>query len=74
MKCALCASSTFRTSRLRISDVVRLLLLQYPVRCKKCRERSFASLMFALNLRQASKARHAEDSQRSREDRVESVR
>jgi hypothetical protein len=37
------------------------LLFQFPVRCRTCRERDFAGLMLALNLRQAGKVRHQEE-------------
>ena len=66
MKCILCGSTSFRVSRLRKSDIPRLLLFQFPIRCRQCRERSFAGIMFALNLRQASKARHLEEPTRRR--------
>lgn len=66
MKCTHCGSTSFRVSRFRKSDIPRLLLFQFPVRCRQCRERSFAGIMFALNLRQASKARHREVPHRRR--------
>jgi hypothetical protein len=47
-----------------MSDLPRLLLLQYPVRCRSCRERDFTGLMLALNLRQAGRIRHLEDKAR----------
>jgi hypothetical protein len=47
-----------------MSDLPRLLLLQYPVRCRTCRERDYAGLMLALNLRQAGRIRHLEDKAR----------
>jgi hypothetical protein len=61
MKCHYCGSSKLRVSRLRVGDVVRLLLFQYPIRCRACRERDYAGLMLAIGLRQAEKARHAEE-------------
>ena len=48
--CPSCGSSKFRTSRLRSSDFSKLLALQYPVRCKVCKERSFAFFVTALFL------------------------
>lgn len=33
-----------RTSKFSAADVLRLLLLQYPVRCRDCRMRDFRSL------------------------------
>lgn len=40
--CSACGSNAFRLSRFRISDVFRLLMLKYPVRCKDCRKRAYA--------------------------------
>jgi len=64
MKCPHCGATSFRTSRIRLSDLPRLLLLQYPVRCRTCRERDFTGLMLALNLRQAGRVRHMEEKAR----------
>jgi hypothetical protein len=66
MKCPVCGSTSFRVSRFRMADIPPLLFFQYPIRCRQCRERSFAGIMFALNLRQASKARHLEEPHRQR--------
>jgi hypothetical protein len=44
-------------SRFRIKDVERLLLLQYPVRCRHCHRRLYAGLPLALVLLQASRIR-----------------
>jgi len=43
-------------SRFRWSDLERLALLQYPVRCRNCRRRTFAGLPLALALYQARRA------------------
>ena len=51
MKCPYCGSSRFRLSHLRFSDMVRLLVVRYPVRCRLCRERMYAFLPDALRLR-----------------------
>ena len=59
MKCPYCGSSRFRLSHLRFSDLVHLLVVRYPVRCRLCRERMYAFLPDALRLRgslHASKA------------------
>jgi hypothetical protein len=55
--CPECSSSSFRLSRFRLKDVERLLLLQYPVRCRHCQRRTYAGLTLALVLMQASRAR-----------------
>jgi hypothetical protein len=55
--CSECSSSSFRLSRFRMKDVERLLLLQYPVRCRNCHHRAYAGLPLALVLKQASRVR-----------------
>ena len=57
MVCAECASSDFRLSRFRWGDLERLALLQYPVRCRNCRQRTFVGLPLALALYQARRAK-----------------
>ena len=46
--CDACGSSRFRISRVRLSDVLKLLSFQYPVRCVSCQERSYASFSWVL--------------------------
>ncbi len=60
MRCNLCGSTTFRLSRLRVSDLPRMVLLQYPVRCRICYKRAFMSIPFALKVRYQDKLRHQE--------------
>jgi hypothetical protein len=55
--CPECSSANFRLSRFRVKDVERLLLLQYPVRCRNCHHRAYAGLPLALMLVQAGRAR-----------------
>ncbi len=57
MTCPDCSSSSFRLSRFRAKDIERLLLLQYPVRCRQCKRRQYAGLPLALVLMQASRIR-----------------
>lgn len=57
MICADCSSSSFRLSRYRLSDLERLLLLQYPVRCRNCHRRTFVGFPLALALYQARRAK-----------------
>ena len=40
-----------------MKDVERLLLLQYPVRCRQCHRRAYAGLTLALVLLQSSRVR-----------------
>jgi hypothetical protein len=55
--CPECSTSSFRLSRFRLKDVERLLLLQYPVRCRHCHRRQYAGFALALALLQASRLR-----------------
>lgn len=55
--CSECSSSSFRLSRFRWSDLERLALLQYPVRCRTCHRRTFAGVALAIALYQARRAR-----------------
>jgi hypothetical protein len=55
--CPECSSSSFRLSRFRVKDLERLLLLQYPVRCRQCHRRAYAGLTLALVLLQSSRVR-----------------
>jgi hypothetical protein len=55
--CTECSASSFRLSRFRWTDLERLVLLQYPVRCRNCRRRTYAGFTLALALYQARRAR-----------------
>ena len=57
MTCTECSSSSVRLSRFRWSDMERLALLQYPVRCRNCGFRTFVGLTTALALYQARRAK-----------------
>ena len=57
MKCINCDSSTFRTSKLRLFDIARLLFMQYPVRCRHCHARKFVSVVAAFGIYRARKQR-----------------
>jgi len=58
--CDICGSTRFRISRFRISDVPRLFILHYPVRCLSCQERSYASMSWIMEYRRRrAKRRHA---------------
>jgi hypothetical protein len=58
MVCPNCSSSTFRLSHFRFfKDLERLALLQYPIRCRNCHERSYGGFMLALMLVQARRSR-----------------
>jgi len=51
----------------RFSDIPRLALLQYPVRCRLCRERFHVGLSLAMHLLQSQRVREGEDAQLKRE-------
>lgn len=61
MNCPYCGTPKFRTSRVRLVDIPRLALLQYPVRCKLCRERFHVGLSLALHLFRSQRARAREE-------------
>jgi len=67
MNCPYCGTPKFRTSRVRIADIPRLALLQFPVRCKLCRERFHVGISLALHLLQAERVRDGEEAALRRE-------
>jgi hypothetical protein len=60
LRCRICGFSDFRTARFRRSDIARLLLLQYPVRCRNCRERAYAFVLRVFKIRRDAEIRHSE--------------
>jgi hypothetical protein len=50
MRCFGCNSKIMRPSRLRFSDVGRVFLLQYPVRCRICLQRNYVTLFEAWKI------------------------
>ena len=50
MVCPNCYNSDFRLSKFRSEDLLHLLLLKYPVRCRTCKERIYANAVQTLNL------------------------
>lgn len=70
MRCPYCGTAKFRTSHLRFPDLARLALLQFPVRCKLCRERTYVGLSLALNVLQAERVRRREEAAQRREERL----
>jgi hypothetical protein len=51
----------------RFSDIPRLALLQFPVRCRLCRERFHVGISLALHLLQSQRVREDEESTARRE-------
>ncbi|MGH9605379.1 MAG: hypothetical protein ACRD3N_06725 [Terracidiphilus sp.] len=60
MKCMQCGETSFRTSRLRKSDVPQLFHFHYPVRCRTCKLRYFVNLIEAWNVHRADLVRREE--------------
>ena len=60
VNCYWCGSINMRTSRFQPQDLLRLLRLQYPVRCRACRERSYRFLLSLRKLPNGEKAHRIE--------------
>ena len=67
MNCPYCGTPKFRTSRVRFADIPRLALLQFPVRCRLCRERFHVGISLALHLLQSQRVREDEDAEARRD-------
>jgi hypothetical protein len=61
LRCRLCGFSDFRTARLRGADSLRLLILQYPVRCRNCRERAYAFVLRVGKMKRDAESRHSKN-------------
>ena len=55
LRCRTCGMSDLRLSRVRIRDIGRVLALQYPVRCRTCRERSYVFILSAIRIKAREK-------------------
>ncbi len=53
-QCPICSSTDLRLSRVRKGDLIRLVLLMYPIRCRECMRRSFVFLPKARLYRQSA--------------------
>lgn len=63
MKCLFCGSERLRASRFRAPDLIRLLGLQFPIRCVDCKKRTYVDILHALQIRHIHKItrkRHTE--------------
>ena len=60
VNCSWCGSTNMRTSRFQLQDLPRLLRLQFPVRCRACRERSYRFLFSLGRLPKGAKAHRIE--------------
>jgi hypothetical protein len=59
MNCHHCNSVKLRNSRFRLEDLIHLLKLQTPVRCRDCKMREYVSFPKALAVARAEKARRS---------------
>jgi hypothetical protein len=53
-RCHFCGAASLRRSRLRFSDFPWLLVLRFPVRCRRCSKRQFVFLTDARQINAAS--------------------
>jgi hypothetical protein len=51
LSCHDCGSKRFRRSHLRLADLGKLILFQYPVRCVQCFARGFISMPAAFSIK-----------------------
>jgi hypothetical protein len=51
IRCHDCGSKKFRRSHLRLADLSKLILFQYPVRCVECYARGFTSVPAAFSIK-----------------------
>jgi hypothetical protein len=56
-RCRICGKSTVHISHFRLFDVLRLILLQLPVRCRTCRRRYYVSISQANVIRNEAPTR-----------------
>ncbi len=47
IQCQFCVGRSFRRSRLRTADLPQLLMMRYPVRCRRCSQRQMVSFTVA---------------------------
>ena len=60
VKCRSCGSANLRTSRFQLPDLAQLLRLQYPIRCRSCRERSYRFLFLLWRIPSPARAHRME--------------
>lgn len=58
MVCPACRNAGFRLSRFRSVDLLRLAVLQYPIRCLTCSHRMYGGVLLAIQLRNARRRKH----------------
>jgi hypothetical protein len=50
LRCSSCGSFNLRTAHFRKTDILKLFLLQYPMRCRSCRTRAHAFLFRIIGM------------------------
>ena len=60
MRCRFCGSEKLRTSRFRGTDLFRILLFEYPIRCRECNMRGYTTILQALHIRKMHHKEHEE--------------
>jgi hypothetical protein len=53
--CPRCKNPALRTSELRLADILHLIVLRYPVRCRSCYNRFHIGLFSAQRLRKSQR-------------------
>ncbi len=57
IRCGDCNSRNVRRSTVRVADIMPLLLLRYPIRCRSCRARTYVGILRALKLERSPRRR-----------------
>lgn len=65
MRCRFCGSEKLRTSRFRGTDLFRILLFEYPIRCRECDMRGYTTILQALHIRHFRKMHHKKREERA---------
>ena len=47
-RCPICLSDEFRRSKVRLTDVLQVMVLRLPVRCYRCQSRYFTFVLAFL--------------------------
>lgn len=74
MLCGYCGANSFRISRMRPADLPKLLLMLFPVRCRRCNKRTFITVFQAVIVQKKETERHRKERRRDHRDQTQSVR
>lgn len=56
--CTTCGANDFRISHFRLLDAIPLIGLRYPIRCRRCEQRTYCSVWRAWGMRHERRKRH----------------